>query len=147
MDKYTISIKGKLTVGLPSSEINKVNIWGYELCKGSDWSDFLEVVNKLGKENQQLKQQLAEKEKELAYMTKQAKRFNNEAQKYYEDAYCNDAIYQDKISFAVEQLKKVKSRYPRGTTMWTSNITEDGFEYVSDYIDNQIKQLKEKNND
>lgn len=65
MDKHTISIKGKLTGVFPSSEINKVNIWGYELCKGSDWSDFLEVVNKLGKENQQLKQQLEEKEKRI----------------------------------------------------------------------------------
>ena len=40
----------------------KVNIWGYELCNGAQWKDFLEVVNKLGKENEQLKQQLAEKE-------------------------------------------------------------------------------------
>lgn len=49
---------------------------------------------------------------------------------------------QDKISFAVEQLEKVKERYPRKTTMWSSDKTEDGFEYVSDYIDNQIEELK-----
>lgn len=37
-------------------ENNKVYIWGYELCKGSEWKDFLEVVNKLGEENKRLKQ-------------------------------------------------------------------------------------------
>ena len=69
MDKQTISIKGKLTVDtssntviLPSLESNKLYIWGYELCKGADWNDFLEVVNKLGEENQQLKEQLLKKE-------------------------------------------------------------------------------------
>lgn len=67
MDKHAISIKEKLTVytssntvTLPSSEHNKVYIWGYELCKGSDWNNFLEVVNKLGEENQQLKEKLAD---------------------------------------------------------------------------------------
>lgn len=39
-------------------ETNKVYIWGYELCKGSDWNAFLEVVNKLGKENKRLKEKL-----------------------------------------------------------------------------------------
>ena len=58
-----------------------------------------------------MKEQLAEKDKEIVYMTKQAKKFNNEAQKYFEDAYCNDVIYQDKISFAVEQLEKVRKKF------------------------------------
>ena len=74
MDKHAISIKEKLTVynssntvTLPSSEHNKVYIWGYELCKGSDWNNFLEVVNKLGEENKQLKQQLNITKKALEY--------------------------------------------------------------------------------
>ena len=46
--------------------------------------------HKLWEENEQLKHRLAKKDKELAYITKQAKKFNNEAQKYYEDAYCNN---------------------------------------------------------
>lgn len=62
-----------------------------------------------GKDNQQneiqqLKQQLVEKEKELVYMTKQAKKFNNEAQKYYEDAYCNSFQNQK----AIAELEKVE---------------------------------------
>ena len=51
----------------------------------------------------QLKRQIAEKEKELAYMIKQAKKFNNEAQKYYEDAYCNSFQNQK----AIAELEKV----------------------------------------
>lgn len=40
----------------------KVSIWGYELCNGAEWQDFLEVVNKLGKENEQLKSRISELE-------------------------------------------------------------------------------------
>ena len=66
------------------------------------------LLNQQDKRIAELEEQLEEKEKEIAYLTKQVKKFNNEAQKYFEDAYCNDFHNQDKISFAVEQLKKVK---------------------------------------
>lgn len=66
------------------------------------------MIKKLVREKEELKEQLAEKDKELAYMTEQAKKFNNEAQKYFEDAYCNDFHNQDKITFAIEQLEQVK---------------------------------------
>ena len=51
----------------------KVSIWGYELCNGTQWKGFLEVVNKLGKENEQLKQQLDEKDKEIKKLNWQLK--------------------------------------------------------------------------
>lgn len=73
----------------------------------------------------QLKQQLVEKEKELAYMTKQAKKFNNEAQKYYEDAYCNSFQNQK----AIAELEKVKNFV-------------DGRTYCADYINKRIQELK-----
>ena len=68
MDKSTISIKGKLTVDTSSNTVkipsyiepDKVCIWGYELCKGSEWKDFLEIVNKLGEENKKLKERIKE---------------------------------------------------------------------------------------
>lgn len=41
----------------------KVMIWGYELCKGAEWKDFLDVVSKLGKEKADLEAKLAESEK------------------------------------------------------------------------------------
>ena len=46
-------------------ETNKVYIWGYELCKGSDWNAFLEVVNKLGEENKRLKMELKSQPSEI----------------------------------------------------------------------------------
>lgn len=77
------------------------------------------------KENQQLKQQLAEKER-------QVKKLNLEAQKYYEDAYCNDFHNQDKISFAISQLDKVKD--------YAQHI-QGG---LINYINNQIEELKKE---
>lgn len=77
------------------------------------------------KENQQLKQQLAEKER-------QVKKLNLEAQKYFEDAYCNDFHNQDKISFAISQLDKVKD--------YAQHI-QGG---LINYINNQIEELKKE---
>lgn len=111
---------------------NKVNIWGYELCNGAEWKDFLDVVNKLNKENKQLKQQLVEKEKELAYMTKQAKKFNNEAQKYYEDAYCNSFQNQK----AIAELEKVR------TFITVNNEPTRKMTAITRFINQQIKTLK-----
>ena len=70
------------------------------------------------------KENLAEKDKELAYMTEQAKKFNNEAQKYFEDAYCNDFHKQDKISFCIEQLEKVKEFIGRQLYITTKDCND-----------------------
>ena len=80
----------------------------------------------------QLKRQIAEKEKELAYMIKQAKKFNNEAQKYYEDAYCNSFQNQK----AIAELEKVKE--------WLESkyFDYEQINYLTRIIDNQIKELK-----
>ena len=64
-----------------------------------------------------------------------------EAQKYYEDAYCNDAQYKDKISFAVKQLINTKGRMQHCILF---NSSEDYLNVIQQ-IDNQIKQLKEGN--
>ena len=91
------------------------------------------ILNEQDKENHQLKQQLAEKER-------QVKKLNNETQKYFEDAYCNDFHNQDKISFAVEQLEKVKSAF--GLINSKLDKVETIKEYIH-YIDHQINELKE----
>lgn len=87
--------------------------------------------NEKAGECEDLKQQLAEKEKQI-------KKLNLEAQKYYEDAYCNDFHNQDKISFCIEQLEKVvefiKTRDNKGFFPEQCDIKE--------YIDNQIKVIK-----
>ena len=82
-----------------------------------------------------LEQQLAEKEEEIAYLTKQVKKFNNEAQKYFEDAYCNDFHNQDKISFAVEVLKIAQDYVQQ----YVNNF--DDMNDCLCAIDNQIKRL------
>ena len=110
------------------------------------------ILNEQDKENQQLKKQLAEKDEEIAYLTKQVKKFNNEAQKYFEDAYCNDFHNQDKISFAIEQLEKVKEFVSRQlfiTTKDSSDLDEAEAKGCNELreetikeIDNQINELK-----
>ena len=107
--------------------------------------EFAEMIKKLVSEKEELKQQLAEKDKELAYMTEQAKKFNNEAQKYFEDAYCNDFHKRDKISFAVEQLEKVKKDIDCYMAIREGDLPYDIECLLLDFadkIDNQIKQLK-----
>lgn len=52
---YSMESKQKLAIYNPKPEDTKVIIWGYELCNGAEWQDFLDVVNKLGQENQVLK--------------------------------------------------------------------------------------------
>lgn len=112
-----------------ASQIDQMTGWTYD--KEADWL-------KGNRNYDQLKQQLAEKDKEIEYYKKEAKKLNNEAQKYFEDAYCNDSIYQDKISFCIEQLEKVKEH--------NDNLVcddEDYYNYITAFIDNQIKAIKE----
>ena len=88
-----------------------------------------------------MKEQLAEKEKEIAYLTKQVKKFNNEAQKYFEDAYCNDFHNQDKISFAVDILEELAGC----SNYINSKLDFECSSYVSEKaIRDKIKYLKGK---
>ena len=115
------------------SEINQMT--GLMLEKQSDWF-------KGNRNYDQLKQQLAEKER-------QVKKLNNEAQKYFEDAYCNDFHNQDKISFCIEKFQETKKSlrdkvclmendehcYPQNAIHWQDVVA---------IIDNQINKLKGK---
>lgn len=89
-----------------------------------------------------MKEQLAEKDEEIAYLTKQVKKFNNEAQKYFEDAYCNDFHNQDKISFAVEQLEQIINLFEPYENEEKDTIlcANNGVSFL-EYIDNQIAEL------
>ena len=101
--------------------------------KQLDYDKVYAELRKSYDENEKLKQQLAEKEKKI-------KKLNLEAQKYYEDAYCNDFHNQDKISFCIEQLEKVKSAF--GLINSKLDKIETIKEYIH-YIDHQINELKE----
>lgn len=100
----------------------------------------LEDYNDNQKEIIELKQQLAEKDEEAQEIYEM---YNQERKKNW----LNNRKHQDKISFALEQLEKVKE-------ILIQNADEIGEEYKEDYfmislgnvkniIDNQIKQLKE----
>lgn len=88
-----------------------------------------------------LEAKIAEKDEEIAYLTKQVKKFNNEAQKYFEDAYCNDFHNQDKISFAVEVLKIAQDYVQQ----YVNNF--DDMNDCLCAIDNQIKRLTHQHED
>ena len=84
---------------------------------------FIEQTN----ENYELKQQLAEKEKE----------FNWLHQKFAKFVESN----QDKISFAVERIKNLKSLI---LNSWRKNYCNLFLDDIEEIIDNQVEQLKKE---
>ena len=107
-----------------------------EMFKSSD-TIIRSFINKIS----DLEAKLAEKER-------QVKKLNNEAQKYFEDAYCNDSIYQDKISFCIEKFQKTKKSLRDKVCL----MENDEHYYpqnaihcqdVVAIIDNKINELKE----
>ena len=106
-------------------------------------------------ENKQLKQQLAEKEKEIESLRENSlsKRIFKEKlipshcmEQYEKYEQQIDKLTQDKISCCIEQLEKVKEFFleeHRDEEMDTDYIiTKDAGE-IADYLLDQIKQLKE----
>lgn len=92
--------------------------------------NFVELLNQQDK-------RIKELEKELEYMTKQAKKFNSEAQKYYEDAYCNNFQNQK----AIEELEILK--YFIDNTIEIEN--DIGAVLLEEFYNKQIKSLKGEN--
>ena len=127
--------------------------------------DSNKVIEKLKQENQQLKQQLAEKDKEI----EQLKKFDDLNRNFFalfrtafkepdkvDDLFntlktIQEKHNQDKISFALEQLEKVKEKILSYENVYYQFL-ESGAKVpvvclenfrVKQTIDNQIKQLKE----
>ena len=61
-DKLYVESDDALTITEYQPSDIKVHIWGYELCNGAQWQDFLDIVNKLGSELEDTKQKLKELE-------------------------------------------------------------------------------------
>ena len=116
-----------------------------EILTSVDNESYYATINEYEEEVKKLKQQLAEKDEEIAYLTKQVKKFNNEAQKYFEDAYCNDFHNQDKISFALEQLEQIRKEFEikfKGCK-WEDKMLVGKFcNITNETIDNQINVLR-----
>lgn len=142
------------------SEVNVGEFWhsAYQ-GKQLEYDMVYAELRKTMAENEQLKQQLAEQEKEIATLEVMLAENKNELKELQEfkvgdDAYDltdNDARFslqcdllnteQDKISFAIAELEKVKEH--------NDNLVcgdEDYYNYITAFIDNQIKELKEKDN-
>lgn len=122
----------------PNGCINAISKQGLELCietKNSKIADLEAKLAESEKENAKLKQVVESIDKLKQYdldMGDYCLISQKQAEQYFYDT------NQDKI----ELLEKVRARYPRKTTMWSSDETEDGFEYVSDFIDTLIKEIK-----
>lgn len=106
-------------------------------------------IKELEQENAQLKQQLAEKEKEIEKLTEELdyKNFWND----FVDLYTGNKLKtqmlnencKDKISFAVEQLELARRRIDRlGYNENKCLNKKDCIEDCLEEIDNQIKELK-----
>lgn len=107
-------------------------------------SEVLANKSKLQFEFDQLQQQLAEKEKEIEVLQHYNDRLAQGIYHSYGEHFVLK-IRQDKISFAVEQLEKVKA-FCDGMKWSMVYITQEDtttIQTVLDEIDNQIKQLKE----
>lgn len=89
-----------------------------------------------------MKEHLAEKEEQLELANKQITEAENQLEKQASIHYRHlkevvSKQHQDKISFAVEQLEKVKEH--------NDNLVcddEDYYNYITAFIDNQINGLK-----
>lgn len=130
----TITVDSGLTVNNSltiSSEMegNRVYIWGYELCKGSEWNDFLEVANKLGEENQQLKEQISKMEETHKRIMSGEYIPANIAEKSLE------LNKQSQKQLAIEELEKVRK------SMICCSFPEPLLE-ISKQIKERIKELK-----
>ena len=100
------------------------------------------------KDNEYLNQQLAEKEKEIEQLKSENHALMSDNAYQEADIFeliQNPAIQnQDKISFAVEQIIKTKETLIK--FLQNDGFYENEWYDLFDEIDNQFKQLKEKNN-
>ena len=81
---------------------------------------------------EQYQQEIAQLKQQLAEEKNRSKKLNHEAQKYYEDAYCNG--FQNKK--AIEQLEKVKE------WLEPKYFDKEQINYLAKAINQQIKSLK-----
>lgn len=115
-----------------------------ENCACKHIGELTKIATEKDRKIEELKQQLAEKEKENELMAKTLRMTK----------FIEKEVTQDKISFAVEQLEKVKDSILDVSNGYWRYFMTNGAEYMlssdlesclKEYIDDQIKQLKEMN--
>ena len=159
LQKENVDLEAKLA----ESEKQRQHIKDWldnEILTSVDHESYYATINEYEEEVKQLKQQLAEKEEQYVQsLIKLEKEYDEQLEKQAKIHYKHlKEKNQDKISFAVEQLEKVKAFIEKRIAIITENYEEeliDGVRYsdmwfenkeVLKEIYNQIKQLKEKDN-
>jgi predicted RNase H-like nuclease (RuvC/YqgF family) len=116
-----------LEAKLAESEDKYTKMWKWEV----------QQINRLQEENEQLKQQLAEKEDFIEdLMTGRLKPVIPRIKEI-------EKQYQDKISFAVEQLENCRLNLIKLLNKKRVYLDSSTTDEMDDLFDNQIKQLKE----
>jgi hypothetical protein len=100
--KLTVDSKDNMALS-PNYGIDKVYIWGYELCKGSEWKDFLKVVNKLGAENEELKHRLKSQPAEIV----------DKIKAYYNTSIYNRPEAHTKVKVLFSRLDTILKEYQK----------------------------------
>ena len=105
---------------------------GIDVCFAINQNELVDCLN----EHQKLKLQIANLKSKLAEEKNRNKKLNHEAQKYYEDAYCNGFQNQTAIAKLEKVVEFMKTRDEWGFFPEQINIAE--------YIAQQINDLRSK---
>lgn len=117
----------------PEPEKMKVLIWGKELCNMVEWNDFLKCVEEKTEENNQLKLQIEEKDKEIEDMDKDLVFNANEIKRLIQE---KKQLKQNQKELAIQELEKVKE------WLEPKYFDYEQINYLTRIIDNQIRTLK-----
>ena len=136
----------------PEPEKMKVLIWGKELCNMAEWNDFLKRVEEKTEENNRLKQQLEEKDKEIDYWKDKTRNkiLNMKATDFMKMCLgCGLMldITESQVPLAVRELEKVKVNLKDRISMMKNEEHSYLQKVVAwydicDQINKQIKVLK-----
>lgn len=145
-DQQIADLEAKLAESESELEKQKEKYDKLYECYKKTSSEDLQDKYRLAEENEKLKQQLAEKEKEIEELNDKLLR-NSKWLKIADNYVGNLKRHnQDKISFAVEQLEKVKEFFleeHRDEEMDTDYIITKDACQIAEHLLDQIKQLKE----
>ena len=124
--------------------LNDYQDFGCESCKAQDklkdkiaeleskLAESVEIINEWMKLNIEKSAEIHRLKQLITEEKNRNKKLNHEAQKYYEDAYCNG--FQNKK--AIEELERLKEGFNGAFSLSTQQ------EMFDKYIDQQIKSLK-----
>lgn len=122
---YSMESKSLNTIHVTKLEETKVSIWGYELCNGAEWQDFLDVVNKLGEEIIDLEAKLEEKDEQIKRRV---------------------AVYEKQFIEQTDEIYKLKQQLAEkehSIGMLNQHLTDKAIEI--ERLGEEIKELKTEN--